>query len=117
MSIVREYGPSVASEVASENAAQAVADPAVTSMSSVALSQTSVQLLPSDADRKGATIFNASSVILYILCGSGDAGPTNFTDRISQDDSWPVPFGYTGRIAGMWAGPDPSGVAMITRFS
>lgn len=91
------------------------ASSAVTSVNDTA---SSVQLLAVNPQRKGFTIFNDSTVILYVLFGGGAASTTNFSVAIGAGGYFesPAGFKYTGRIAGVWAS-DASGAARITEFS
>jgi hypothetical protein len=82
--------------------------------SNVSGSASSVTLLSSNTSRKGATIVNDSSAILYIKTGT-TASATSYTVKLSQDDYWEVPYGYTGRIDGIWA--SATGAARITEFT
>ena len=84
------------------------------SQSSVAGSASSVSLLASNSNRLGATIFNDSTAALYIKLGA-TASTTSFTIKLSQDDYYEVPFGYTGAIDGIWA--SATGNARITELT
>lgn len=82
----------------------------------VADTATSTTLLATNADRRGATISNDSSAVLYALLGSGTASATNYTIRIAQYGYYEVPFGYTGQINGVWATDPGDGAARITEL-
>lgn len=78
--------------------------PATTTVRSVvASSATAVTLLASNVLRKGATIFNASSKTLYIALGATSASLTDFTAKLGSNSYYEVPFGFTGRISGIWS--------------
>lgn len=85
---------------------------AVTSINDSAASQT---LLAANAARKGATIFNDSTVALYVKFGT-TASPTDFTAKMDAQGYYEVPFGYTGRIDGIWAS-DAAGAARVTELT
>lgn len=84
----------------------------VTSVNDTASSTT---LLASNANRLGASILNDSTSTLYIKTGT-TASATDYTVKLYQDDYWEVPFGYTGRIDGIWSS-DASGAARITEYT
>jgi hypothetical protein len=84
----------------------------VTSVNDTASTTT---LLAANANRKGATIYNDSTVALYIKFGI-TASATDFTVKLSPSNYYEVPNGYTGRIDGIWAS-DASGAARITELT
>lgn len=101
---------------------QPVNGPATGTVTSVAASATSVNLLAasvynsSGGVRRGVIIFNDSAgtggAILYIKFGT-TASTTDFTVRIAVDNYYEMPLdGYTGRIDGIWA--SAAGAARIT---
>lgn len=73
-------------------------------LSNVASSATSVTLLSSNAARKGMTIFNDSTQVLYVKFGT-TASATSYTVQIASMGYYELPFFglYTGRIDGIWA--------------
>ncbi len=76
---------------------------------------TSTTLLSANASRRGATIYNTSTAILYVKLGT-TASATSFTVAMVASSYYEVPFGYTGRIDGIWAS-DQSGAAVITELT
>jgi hypothetical protein len=84
----------------------------VTSVNDTASSTT---LLALNTSRFGATIFNDSTSDLYVKLGT-TASTSSFTIKLSQDDYYEVPNGYTGRIDGVWSS-DASGAARITELT
>lgn len=84
-------------------------------VTSVADSASNVTLLASNANRLGATIYNDSTVALYVKLGA-TASTTSFTIKMAADAYYEVPFGYTGIIDGIWAS-DASGSARITELT
>lgn len=83
-------------------------------LSNVSGSATSVTLLASNTSRKGVTIYNDSSAILYVKFGAS-ASTTSFTIKMAADTYYEVPFGYTGIIAGIWA--SATGSARVTEMT
>lgn len=84
--------------------------------SQVSDTATSTTLLSSNAARLGASITNDSSIALYIKLGT-TASTTDYTVRLVQYAYYEVPFGYTGRIDGIWASDPGDGAARITEFT
>lgn len=87
---------------------------ATATLSNVAGSATSVTLLALNTARKGATINNDSSAILYVKFGT-TASTTSFTVKMVAESYYEVPFGYTGRIDGIWA--SATGSARVTELT
>lgn len=85
---------------------------AVTSVNDTASSTT---LLAANANRLGATVYNDSTVALYLKLGA-TASLTSFTVKMAADSYYEVPFAYTGIIDGIWAS-DASGSARITEIT
>lgn len=85
--------------------------------SSVSASATAGTLIASNSARKGATIENNStSATLYVLLsGSGTVSSTVKSLTILAGGYYEVPFGYTGRITGVWA--SATGFASVTEFT
>lgn len=83
-------------------------------LSNVASSASSVTLLALNAQRRGATIYNDSSAILYVKLGA-TASATSYTVKMYQDDYFEVPAAYTGVIDGIWAAA--TGSARITEIT
>jgi hypothetical protein len=82
-------------------------------LTNVTGSSSSVTLLAANAARVGATIFNDSSANLYIKPGT-TASTTSFTVLMLPNSYYEVPFGYIGRIDGIWA--SATGNARVTEF-
>lgn len=78
-------------------------------------SATSVTLLSSNSSRMGATIHNDSAEILYVKFGT-TASLTDYTVKMIADAYYEVPFGYTGRLDGIWAA-NSTGAARITELT
>ena len=78
------------------------AKPATSITSSVAASVSNTVLLPSNATRLGATIYNdSSSSLLYLKLGA-TATTSDFTVKIFPLGYYEVPYGYTGEIDAIW---------------
>lgn len=77
-------------------------------------------ILAANTSRKGATIFNDSTSILYLLLASGTASATNFSVRVKASGFYELPpmqgGVYTGVIKGIWSA-DASGAARVTEFT
>lgn len=84
----------------------------VTSVSDTASSTT---LLASNTSRLGAVVFNDSSSDLYVKLGT-TASTTSFSYKLSPYETVEIPFGYTGRIDGIWSS-DSTGAARITELT
>lgn len=84
--------------------------------SQVADTASSTTLLALNANRLGATIQNDSSAALYVKLGT-TATATDYTVRMVQYAYYEVPFGYTGRIDGIWATDPGDGAARITELT
>jgi hypothetical protein len=88
---------------------------ATTAVTSVASSAASVTLLASNASRRGATIYNDGNFNLFVKLGT-TASLTSFTVRLGNGSYYEVPFGYTGRIDGIWSGANAT-TARITELT
>lgn len=88
-------------------------------LSNVGDSATSVTVLASNANRRGAIIANDSTAVLMVKMGA-TASATSFTQAIPGNAngvySYEVPFGYTGIIDGIWAS-DAGGNARVTEIT
>lgn len=96
-----------------------IANATTPTQSSVAGSATSVSLLASNANRRGATIVNESSAVLYLKLGA-TASTTSYSVAMAGSASAPyayyeVPFAYSGAIDGIWA--SATGNARITEIA
>ena len=80
----------------------------------VAGSASSVTILAANTARRGASIWNDSSAILYLDLTGGTASATSCSVKLIADAFYEVPFGYTGLITGIWA--SATGSARVTEF-
>ena len=85
------------------------------SVTAVADTASSTQLLASNADRLEATITNDSSADLYVKLGT-TASATSYTVKLGQHETYIVDK-YTGRIDGIWASNPDDGSARITEIT
>lgn len=75
---------------------------------------TSATILASNANRKGATIWNDSTAILYLDLTGGTATATSCSKKLIADEYYEVPFGLSGLITGIWA--SAAGAARVTEI-
>lgn len=93
----------------------------------VAANAANVTLLASNANRKGATIWNNSATqTLWIKLGTTaniGAGTESFTAALAPIGAngvggyYEVPFNYSGRIDGIWGGADANGEALMDEIT
>lgn len=70
-------------------------------------------LLAADATRVGATIYNDSTSILYVLLGAGTESTTAYTTQIAAAGYYEVPEAFVAmRVSGHWV--TANGSARIT---
>lgn len=85
--------------------------------SSVASGTSSVSILASNANRKGARIFNTDANNLFLdLTGGTAVAATRAQVKLALNEGYTVEAGYTGAITGIWAA-DGSGVASVAEFT
>lgn len=79
-------------------------------------SASSVVLRPSGS-RKGFSVYNDSSAILYVSLDGGTASTTNYTTQVGPQGFYelPGPIIYTGAISGIWA--SATGTGRITELT
>jgi hypothetical protein len=85
--------------------------------SSLADNSASVTILASNTARLGATVYNDSSAVLYLLLGAGPATTTNYTCKVASSGYYEVPFNYTGQLTGIWASDPNDGGARVTEIT
>lgn len=97
------------------------AKPSVGALATVASSASSVTILAANAGRRGATIYNESTAILYLGFTSSAVSTSSYTVQIPPNVGtntvayYEVPFGYTGQINGIWA--SANGNARVTEIA
>ena len=97
----------------------------LTSQYAYAASTTATIMLNTNANRTGATFQNDSSSTsnLYLLLGAGqtingqvsEVSATNYTIKVTPGTYYEVPFGFSGRIDGIWNGA--AGNVYVTEIS
>lgn len=75
-----------------------------------------VAILAANANRKGGLIVNTDVNALYLDMSVGSAAATRLVKVLAQNETWEIPFGYTGPLSGIWAA-DGSGAALITELT
>lgn len=88
----------------------------VTTVADVA---TSATILEKKLARRGASIHNQSSAILYLRMDGGTAAISagNFSVAVAASGGqYEVPFGFKGKITGIWAS-DAGGYANVTEYA
>lgn len=60
-------------------------------------------ILAANTSRLGATIYNDSTAILFLLLSNATASATVYTTQLVPNDYYEVPFNYTGVIKGFYA--------------
>lgn len=80
----------------------------------VASSATVVTLLAANRKRKGASIFNDSTQILYVKLGA-NASATSYTSKVGVSGLYEVAHEYTGIVTGLWA--SANGNARVTEVT
>ncbi|MEH2392604.1 hypothetical protein [Nostoc sp.] len=68
----------------------------------VASSTSNQTILAANSNRKGATIWNNSTAILYLELGP-TATTSAFTAKLFAGGYYETPFNYTGVISGIWS--------------
>jgi hypothetical protein len=81
----------------------------------VASSGSSVTVLASNAARLGATVYNDSTQILYLLLGTGTASTSVYTVQLGSQSYYEVPFNFIGQLTGIWA--SANGFARVTELT
>lgn len=82
----------------------------------VSSSASSTTLASSSGTRKGMTIFNDSTQVLYVKLGA-TASTSSYTVRLESHGYWEMPTGegiYTGAVDGIWA--SANGNALVTTW-
>lgn len=72
-------------------------------------------LLAANTARKGATIYNDSTAVLYTRLGTAAVSSGTYTLQIHPQAYYEVPYAYTGAIQGIWAANN--GSAFVTEIT
>ena len=91
------------------------ADPTTGTGSQVASSASAVTILAANTSRKGATVFNDSTQVLYLILSNTTPTSAVYTVKMAAGSYYEVPAGYNGIIKGIWA--SANGNAVITELS
>lgn len=85
-----------------------------TNFQSIASSTTAVTLLEDNRERLGASIYNDSTAVLFLLLGVGTPSSTVYSVQLPADAYFEVPYNFTGKISGVWE--SVNGSAKVTEF-
>lgn len=89
--------------------------PTTGTLTTVTSAATNTTILASNAARKGAMIYNASTAILYLLMATGTSSATVYSLQIAAGGTISIrPGEYSGVITGTWA--TANGSAQVTEF-
>lgn len=92
------------------------ARPSTGTITSVNDTNADTTILASNASRKGASVYNESTEILYLALANTTASATAYTVQIAPGGYYEVPANYTGVLKGIWAA-DASGAARVTEWT
>lgn len=81
----------------------------------VASSATDVTILASNANRLGASVYNDSTQILYLLLSNATSSSTVHSVQVGVGAYFEVPAWYTGVLKGLWV--SANGSARVTEFT
>lgn len=94
--------------------------PSTGAITSVNDTNVDTAILAANTNRKGATIFNDSTALLYLALANVTASSTVYTVQIPAGGYYELPMCdggvYTGVIKGIWAS-DASGAARVTELT
>ena len=85
------------------------------SITSVSDTATSTTVLASNPDRKGFSIYNDSTAIMYVKMGA-TASSSDYSFQIKPQGFYETWGGYTGVIDAIWAS-DASGAAKVSEYT
>lgn len=97
------------------NIAQDVHTNRTGTLSLVGTSDSDVEILAEQDDRKGWMLFNNSTQPLYLLLAGGTSDINTFSVIVQAQGYYECPFRYRGVVHGFWTAND-GGTAMITSF-
>jgi hypothetical protein len=78
-----------------------------------ATSTTFSTALASNTSRKGATIFNEGTGIMYLTLGTATTSTSQYTTRLSGGDYYELPYNYTGQVGYIFGS---AGTARVTEI-
>jgi hypothetical protein len=76
---------------------------------------TNTTILAANVARFGASIYNESTAVLFLLLGAGTESATVYTLQMAAGSYYETPFGFTGIIKGHWA--SANGSARIVEYT
>lgn len=95
--------------------AAGIATASVGTQTSVASSATDSVILSANNSRKGCTIYNDSTSVLYLLLSTGTSTVTTYTVQLPSNGMLSLRVGeYLGVIKGFWS--SVNGAARVTEF-
>lgn len=86
-------------------------------VTSIAPQSSAVVILPSNANRQNATVYNSNTQILYLLVAAGTPSNTNYTVQMQSLSYYETPIRYTGSITGIWVSSSGAGNALATEYT
>ena len=101
--------------IVDDNGVVIVNRPATSTVTSVNNSNANQTLKAANTARAGLSIQNTSPDILYVKLGT-TASSTDYTVKMVSGAYYEVPYGYTGRIDGIWAATS-SGAALVDELT
>jgi hypothetical protein len=93
----------------------AAAGPATGTRSSVSAAVADTLLLAANTARKGATVYNDSTALLYLGLGATAVSTTNYSAQVPAGGYYEAPFAFAGQIRGYWV--TATGAARVTELS
>lgn len=101
-------------------AVQAVTFTTDSTVTQVASSATAITLLAANNLRRGATIGNDSTAVLYVILGNQTPATNLYTVQLPANGTgtvayYEVPFGFVGKISGIWG--SANGNAYVTELT
>lgn len=87
----------------------------VPTLTTVVAGTASGTILASNANRRGATIYNDSTANMYLLLGTAAASVSSMSLLMAGASYYEVPFNYAGQIMGAWTAAN--GTARITELT
>lgn len=92
-----------------------MARPSTGTITSVAGSASDGTILASNSSRKGASVFNDSTAILYLALANTTSSTSVYTVQLAPSAYYEVPGNYTGVLKGIWA--SATGNARVTEWT
>ena len=82
------------------------ADMTTATLLTVALTETSTEVLSANTNRAGASFINLGTQDVYLLLGEGTASATSLTVKLAAngDAIYELPYQFQGPVQAVWAG-------------